>query len=269
MKGETSEKRAGYQINYKEKNIFDQFALVCFAFQTKAQTETKFMKIFKLIFLLSIFILPGHTIFAQLEGNSENFCRNGFFPRESETYSIGKIKAKKGERVYFYGDDNDCPNGKNCRLKSYLIPNDKVIVSRNFAGFACAWFQPAKGAETVGWIPLDKLELDETDKNFDKKTLTGTWTYYDSEIKIAATGKPDIYKITGDALWKGIGDNVHIGELDGEAKLVGINLKYGEDDEDEFACKVTMRLVDNFLIVSDNLNCGGVNVSFSGVYRKK
>ncbi len=221
-------------------------------------------------FLIALFLsFSGNSIFAQLEGNPENWCRNGFFPRESGSYSIGKIKGKKGERVYFYSDNDDCPNGKNCRLKSYLIPNDEVIVSRKFAGFACAWYQPKKGAETVGWLPLEKIEFIEIVQSIGKEAWTGTWSYYDNEIKIAATGKPDIYKITGNALWKGIGDNVHVGELDGEARLVGAVLKYGEDDEDEYACRVTLRIFDKFLIVSDNLNCGGVNVSFSGVYRKK
>jgi hypothetical protein len=45
-------------------------------------------------------------------------------------------------------------------------------------------------------------------------------------------------------------------------------LKIGENDTDEFACKVTMRLIDEFLVVIDNLKCGGANVSFSGVYRR-
>jgi hypothetical protein len=66
-----------------------------------------------------------------------------------------------------------------------------------------------------------------------------------------------------------LGDNVHIGELDHSAKPSLNKLKLGETDDDEFACKVAMQLVGKFLIVSDNLNCGGANVTFSGVYLKK
>lgn len=210
------------------------------------------------------------NVSAQLEGNPENFCRNGFFPRESSRYVIAKIKAKKGERIYFYGDNReDCPQGKNCRLKSYLIPNDEVIVSRKFGDFACAWFQPRKGSETVGWIPLKSLEFPEMLESVGAEAWVGEWSYYDNTIKIAKTAKPDVYKITGNAFWQGLGDNIHIGELDGEANLVEINLKYGEADADEYACKVTMNAVGGFLIVADNLNCGGVNVTFSGVYRRK
>lgn len=217
--------------------------------------------------ILSLFL--SVAAFAQSEGNPENWCRNGLFPRESGEYKIAKIKAANGERIYFYGDDENCPKGKNCRQKSYLIPNNEVIVSRTFGNFACSWYQPAKGSETVGWIPLDKLEFLEILTIPGMDIWSGKWSFYDSSIEIAKTGTKDVYKVTGNAFWKGLGDNIHIGELDGEAKLAGAKLKYGEEDTGEYDCKVTMQRVGNFLIVADNMNCGGVNVTFSGVYQRK
>jgi hypothetical protein len=44
--------------------------------------------------------------------------------------------------------------------------------------------------------------------------------------------------------------------------LVALTL---EDD----ICKITLRLVGDFLVADDNGDCGGVNVTFDGVYRKK
>ncbi len=229
------------------------------------------MKFLQTIFGSFILFLMVAPLFAQLDGDPENWCRNGLFPRENVDYSLAYVKAKRGEQIHFYGDmENDCPNNKNCRLKSYLINDDEVIVSRKFGNFACAWFQTKKGAETVGWIPLEKLEFINSVQSAGKSAWTGKWKFYDSDINIAATGKADVYKITGSAFWQGLRkDNVHIGELDGEAKLVETILKYGEGSGDEFDCKVTMRLIGDYLIASDNNNCGGVNVSFSGVYRKK
>ncbi|MBK9530064.1 MAG: hypothetical protein IPO41_17540 [Acidobacteria bacterium] len=69
-------------------------------------------------------------------------------------------------------------------------------------------------------------------------------------------------------MWKGLGDNVHIGELDGRFPHKDGVLEYSDGDS-EFDCKATMQLaVERFLIVADNGNCGGANVSFSGIYRK-
>lgn len=223
------------------------------------------------VFLLMIFgFLLTEQVFGQIEGNPENYCRNGFFPRESSVYQMAKIIGKKGDRIYFYGDErDDCPSGKNCRLKSYVIPNDEVIVSRTFGNFACVWFQPKKGSETVGWIEVDKFELIETNQNPDLKNWLGEWRYYDNSIVISKSKTPDLLDIKGNAFWKGLGDNIHIGELDDTSKPSENKLKLGENDTSEYACKVSMQLVGKYLIASDNLNCGGANVTFSGVYRKK
>lgn len=223
----------------------------------------------KLIFFLFIFLVFTFQVFAQLEGNPENWCRNGAFPHDSDDYKLAKIKGKKGERIYFYGDENDCPNEKNCRRKSYLIPNDEVIVSRTFGNWACGWFQPRKGSETVGWITVDKLEFVNSNEKPETKDWIGEWNYYDNSINIKPAKKAGFFDIKGNAFWKGLGDNIHIGELDSTSKPDGNVLKIGEDDKGEYACKVTMRLLGRYLIASDNLNCGGANVTFSGVYLKK
>src|SRR4051812_5697651 len=95
-----------------------------------------------LLILLIVFgFIFANQIFAQLDGNPPNTCRNGYFPRESKDYQLARIMGKSGEKVYFYGDEReDCPQGKNCRLKSYLIPADEIIVSRTLGGYACSWF---------------------------------------------------------------------------------------------------------------------------------
>src|SRR4051812_8644135 len=96
-------------------------------------TRTKML--LAVIFTLAIF--SPSMVNAQLEGNPENWCRSGFFPREKANFFIGKIKAKVRERVYFYGDDGNCPNGKNCRRKSFMLADNEVLVSRQFGNFNC------------------------------------------------------------------------------------------------------------------------------------
>jgi hypothetical protein len=224
--------------------------------------------------LVILVILTGviftAQVFAQLAGNPENLCRNGFFPRESKTYRLARITGKKGEKIYFHGDEReDCPGGKDCRLKSYLIPGDEIIVSRVFGGYACGWFQPARGSETVGWIKIDNFEWSEEKLNISIGDWLGNWKYYDNDINIIISKNRGLLGITGNAIWKGLGDNVHVGELDDHAKPSGNRLDVGADETDESACKVSMQLVGKYLIVSDNLNCGGANVTFSGVYQRK
>ena len=49
----------------------------------------------------------------------------------------------------------------------------------------------------------------------------------------------------------------------------------GEADEtlpyeagDDLDCRARMRLIGPYLLVADNGQCGGLNVSFSGAYRR-
>ncbi len=229
----------------------------------------KIIKNFAALFIVSGFIFTAQA-FGQLEGNPENLCRNGFFPRESENFKIAKIKDKSGEKVYFFGDErDDCPGGKNCRLKSYVVPNDEIIVSRSFGGFACSWFQPRKGSETVGWIKVENLEWIETNQKTAQNGWLGEWRFYDNSILISKSKTTGLLEVKGNAFWKGLGEHIHIGELDHKAKPLENKLNLGEEETDEFACKVSMQLVGKYLIVSDKLNCGGANVTFSGVYQRK
>ena len=213
----------------------------------------------------SIFILffAGNSIFAQLPGNPENWCRNGAFPQDSKSYSVGYIKAKKGERVYFYSDEQDCPTGKNCRRKSFLINKDEVVFSRAYGDYICAWYQPKKGSEVVGWLPKNKLE---TPVFLSEKyePWIGDWKFYDNSLTIKRVGKTDEFEVKGNAFWKGFGDNIHIGEIESKGKLSDSIIRLTEGD-----CEIKLKLAIYYLIVSDNLKCGGANVTFSGVYLKK
>jgi hypothetical protein len=224
------------------------------------------------LFVLSgafLLLLTAAQTFAQIEGNPENFCRNGFFPLESSEYKLANVKGAKNERVYFYGDDRSCPNDKNCRMKSYVVRGDEIIVSRTFGRWACSWYQPRKGSETVGWIVVDKLEFKETNQNPAPNEWLGVWRYAGNHVEIGRSESSGFLKITGNAFWRGLGDNIHTGELDDNSKPAGNVLKIGEKEAGEYDCKATLRLVGKYLIVSDNLQCGGVNVTFSGVYQKR
>ena len=208
---------------------------------------------------------PG---FAQLKGNPDNSCRNGYFPRESKDYRLAKIKGAVGDRNYFHGDSNErCPDDLTCRLNSYVVPNDEVIVSRTYGKFACSWFQPRKGSETVGWIETDSLAWQASIRPPTERDWLGEWRGYDNFIRISKSKEPGKLAIKGEATW-GSGSRTHTGELDYEAKPAAHTISFG-DGTDELDCQVTMHLLGRFLVVGDNLHCGGANVSFSGVHQKR
>jgi hypothetical protein len=219
------------------------------------------------VLFIALLCLSASAVFPQTP-EVDNWCRAGSFTRESNAFQIYTTTGKPKDRAYFYNDfEDDCPGNERCRSKAYVVPGDRLVVSRTFGNFGCAWFAPAKGLPTVGWIKLSNLRSYPFPEPRVSAWL-GEWRYAENSIKFTNNKLAGYLNVTGDALWRGVGDNVHIGEIDDRAMPDGNVLKIGENDTDEFACKVTMRLIDEFLVVIDNLKCGGANVSFSGVYRR-
>src|SRR3712207_1155562 len=198
-------------------------------------------------------------------GNPANWCRNGGFASAANEFNVAHVKGARGTRAYFYGEDEGCPgHGAKCRQKAYVIPGDALVVSRAFGEYVCAWFQPARGYETVGWLRADQLELSERDANPPAARWLGEWVLHENGLTISRDAKAGALRVEGSATWHGVGDNVHVGEVNASAAPSGDTLTL-EDD----ICKLTLRLVGDFLVADDNGECGGVNVTFDGVYRKK
>jgi hypothetical protein len=201
---------------------------------------------------------------AQVEENPANWCRNGPFAAEEAGYRLARAVGQKGARVYFYGDDEGCPSPR-CRLKAYIVPGDEVIVSRTFGDWVCAWYQPAKGFETVGWIQAHELSLAAPEGDPPAAAWEGEWVSYDNAIDIRREGRSGRLRVKGDAVWKGANPGqVHVGDIDKTAAPTGGVLRLGDD-----ICRVTLRLVGRYLLVGDNKQCGGLNVTFDGVYRRR
>jgi hypothetical protein len=216
--------------------------------------------------LVAVFTVLAVTALGQMDGNPDNWCREGFFARESKDFRVATVKRPGPARAYFYGDDpSGCPDEETCRQKAYLVPGDKVVVNRTRGGFACAWYTPRRGTATVGWLKVAELTFAKPVIVAGVSPWLGDWKYADNRISFTENKLSGFVNVTGNAIWRGVGDNVHVGELDGRYQPANGVIEYS-DGTGEYDCRATLTLIDKFLIVGDNLNCGGVNVSFSGVY---
>jgi hypothetical protein len=202
------------------------------------------------------------------DGNPMNMCRNGFFPAYRFNFKLGIIAVAGKDRIHFYKDDGDCPrlDDPKCTERRYLIPGDVVILSKEFNRFICSWYQPKKGYEAVGWIPKGALTIMEPDPNPSLENWVGTWNSYDDSLVIEIDrGKKQLH-VEGSAQWLGQAGVVHVGSIDASSIPNANELKLVEDEQ---GCKLTLRLISNFLIAHDNSGCGGLNVRFDGVYQRK
>jgi hypothetical protein len=196
------------------------------------------------------------------------FAGTDIFHARARTTGWRRSRGAAGDRIYFHGDGNErCPDDQVCRLETYVIRNDEVIVSRTLGKFACSWFQPRKGTETVGWIETDRLAWQVDIRRPAERDWLGECCAYDNFIRISKSKEAGMLAIKGEATW-GSGSRTHTGGLDYDAKPSADKMNFG-DGTDEIDCQVTMQLVGKLLVVGDNLHCGGANVSFSGVYQKR
>lgn len=222
-------------------------------------------KIFNILLTLLIALTPVLANAQDETGNPPNWCRNGHFPSEKVEFKLAKINAAKGEKVYFYNDFGaDCPsNNARCQAKSYLVAGDEVLVSRTFNSYVCAWFEPRKGNETVGWIEEKSLIISPPDKKPALNKWIGNWEDGEDWLGVQPDKKSGFLAVEGDAFWFGLGENVHVGAISSKGAPAENVLNLTDS-----ICQMSLKLVGNFLIVSDNGECGGVNVKFDGVYQK-
>lgn len=197
--------------------------------------------------------------------NPANWCRNGLFPSEGTEFKLAQVTGIKGARIHFFSDADGCPDNKaKCVMRSYLITGDQVLISKRYGPWICSWYQPRKGDEIVSWLPAESLDISsEQGARPVFERWIGLWKYYDQSLNIRRDNKAGVLSVKGDAIWRGLGDNVHVGSVGGSAQPQGNELILVDGE-----CRVSLRLVGDYIVASDNSQCGGANVRFDGVYRR-
>lgn len=205
----------------------------------------------RLAFLsLAPFLLPTTAL-------AEPHCDISQFTPATSTLQKGVVSGEKGERAYFHNGGDGCPS-EACRRKAYVIAGDAVLVGGTSTDWACAAFVGAKVAVT-GWIAKRQIALTPTNPNPSLAAWIGEWKSGRNSLSIQAQSGGGI-SIDGIALW-GEGSAPRTGEVQGETTPAGARATVKDG-----LCQVTLTLADDWLIASDNRQCGGLNVTFSGVY---
>ena len=217
-----------------------------------------------LLALLMLACISTKISAQNVNGNPANWCRNGLFPSDEAEFKLAQVRGIKGSQIYFLNDTDGCPSAEaKCRTKSYLIPGDQVVVSRRYGSWMCSWYQPRKGSETVGWLPVESLVISKQAASPALEKWIGQWKNDDQSLNIRRDSQSGFLMVKGDAIWRGAGDNVHVGSVEARSLPQGNELILIEEE-----CRVTLKLVGDYIVASDNSECGGMNVRFNGVYRK-
>lgn len=218
----------------------------------------------KALLLVSLISAHSHAVVAEIEPYS---CRNGAFPSYKDM-KLGFVREGASDRSYFYGDYKGCPYKDDCRENAYIVPGDEVLVAKTQDGWSCVWYQ-GPSRSFVGWMRSENLGLALYDSNYSLSDWVGTWRFIgtDTYLKITETQQA-VLNVSGESYWSNGRGLTNFGSVDetGAPKGRKLELKSGDETYD---CKVHLTLVQEYLVVYDNKRCGGMNVTFDGVYLKK
>jgi hypothetical protein len=208
------------------------------------------------------------------------------FPALSTNPAMASGRVSSGTaRIHLIKDaavQRGCPNATSaCAERAYLVPGDRVIVTMKRDAFVCATYVDAKGIGRPGWLPADAVAYDKPESVALAGWL-GEWSRIEAEIRMKP-GKAGALAIDGEATFGALDPGrvkrgaVNAGAISGEVTPAGDRLSFAVGDDatlpvdkgDETACKVWMQRLGPWLIVDDNLNCGGFNVSFRGFFARK
>ena len=203
---------------------------------------------------------------AAVAQNDEEFCRNGLFTISNAPIGLATISGRG--RAYFLEDMDGCPNAEaRCRQGSYVIPGDRVLAGNARGSYVCVYY-PSRGGGTAGWMEATRVRRLAANPSPPLSAWVGTWSDEGNPL-VRFRRRGAGLAVEGEAYWPSRNPSPqerpggpNIGGID-EAVRVRGNVAHAPE------CNITFTLLGEFLLGADpDRQCGGMNVSFSGVYRR-
>jgi hypothetical protein len=202
-------------------------------------------------------------------------CNRVIYNDDLSNLSLGRITA--GPRVHFVlnaVDRKGCPSAApGCRSAKSLMLGDPVVFSGGVANgeFICASAVDRQGEETNGWLPAARIM-----PAAGAPSWIGRWRRNTSariDITRASRGKA---AVTGSATW-GSGAATHDGGISATIDTESETRTFASSADGQIAfgkagpydCAVRLKQLGPYLFAADNKSCGGANVSFTGLYRRR
>ncbi|MDP5280519.1 hypothetical protein Q9Q95_16435 [Sphingomonas sp. DG1-23] len=190
------------------------------------------------------------------------------------------VQVKPGAKLAFF---DEVEGAKPKPSRAYVVAGDVLVARETRGTLTSVTFVSPAGKTRSGWLQSAGLTRIAAGTSWQ-----GAWKAWESGIEIAAGRVRGTLRIEGSATWGGhdpqrvaIGA-VHVGEFSVDTRSAGDRIAFSVDEsgengnkaapfddapDEEYRCRVQLRLLGPYLLAHDNNACGGANVSFTGTYR--
>lgn len=177
---------------------------------------------------------------------------------------IMAVRLPSGDRrLHLLDKALPCPPSGACphRQKAYLVPGDLVLTANEAAGHRCVVYGTAKGRFIAGFLPADRLTPHKEERRLSPDFLHGSWENAYASLEFSR-GEGASVRLTGSATWEGE-TTANEGEIEADAEVRGQAAVFQDED-----CALEVRRRGPYLLAHEDGVCGGLNVTFSGVYSR-
>jgi hypothetical protein len=201
-------------------------------------------------------------------------CNAYLFPQSVSDVALATVQA---DRLSILSDEDGCPtDGKKCEGKAYLVRDNQVLVSATQGSYRCiAFFNGQR--QTTGWVSTDGLTLVPTKAS--EGVWADTWKRVQGDALMTIRKRADHYVASGITTYAVQPGNVRIGTANGTLRVTstpaGAIASFTQNSGDPTSeCKVTLKQLGPWLLINDgatddaNSGCGGMGVTFNGLYRR-
>ncbi|GGK96330.1 hypothetical protein [Deinococcus radiotolerans] len=143
--------------------------------------------------------------------------------------------------------------------RAYVVKDDLLLQGPAVNGRRCSYFVKGGAPTGVGGY-LNTMLMRNLPTS---PALSGTWAAERAQLNVTKTAA-GAWTVSGNATAPTAGGSVNTGELGGPVARQGDAWRYAVD-----GCTLSLWPVGPWLVAQDNGACGGLNVTFGGLYTRQ
>jgi hypothetical protein len=204
-----------------------------------------------LILLLSVSVSAS-----ALTKPTEACTFDGFAAGSQEEPNLAEVSTKTPARMW-----TACDSSTGC-FPLKLDPGSPVLIYRTNGEWTCGYGVDRHGAAPAWFRTRDLRPLNFTAAP-PIEAWYGVWKCGEDRVAISASKNAGELRLVGNAIWQGANRNEHFGHAQGNAVPSGNRLHIVDG-----GCVIDLTLAGKYILADDNQGCGGMNVSFSGFWKR-